>query len=273
MDINKDLVAASATPLILAIVAEGDYLRLRDPQARERAVRRAAAVDRRDALPGAAPARAAGPHRGQVGHLGDGPEAQVLPHHGAGPRATRRAAPAVAGGGRGAAQHLARGLARRACACRCRPMAEHAMHARSSDSLEAQIEQWRSYLRGRQAIRPVDVAELEDHLRDEVAALRGAGLSENEAFLVAVKRMGALDAISNEFAREHSERLWKQLVIAPADTTAAGGRRADRDDRRLRAGGVGGDGGEAAGAVRARVGRQRTCRSTCATAVSSSFPC
>jgi hypothetical protein len=27
--------------------------------------------------------------------------------------------------------------------------------------------------------------------------------------------MGALDAISNEFAREHSERLWKQLVIAP----------------------------------------------------------
>jgi len=32
---------------------------------------------------------------------------------------------------------------------------------------------------------------------------------------VAVKRMGALDAISNEFAREHSERLWKQLVIGP----------------------------------------------------------
>jgi hypothetical protein len=63
----------------------------------------------------------------------------------------------------------------------------------------------------------VDVEELEDHLRGEVAALRGAGLSENEAFLVAVKRMGALDAISNEFAREHSERLWKQLVIGSTD--------------------------------------------------------
>ena len=95
-------------------------------------------------------------------------------------------------------------------------MAEPAKKPRSSQSLEEQVEQWRSYLRRRQAIRPVDVEELEDHLRGEVTALRGAGLSENEAFLVAVKRMGALDAISNEFAREHSERLWKQLVMSPA---------------------------------------------------------
>ena len=97
-------------------------------------------------------------------------------------------------------------------------MAEPAAEAGSSDSLEGQIEQWRSYLRRRQPIRPVDAEELEDHLRGEVAALRGAGLSENEAFLVAVKRMGALDAISNEFAREHSERLWKQLVISSTST-------------------------------------------------------
>lgn len=97
-------------------------------------------------------------------------------------------------------------------------MAEPARGVGSSESLEGQIEQWRSYLRRRQAIRPVDVEELEDHLRGEIATLRRAGLSENEAFLVAVKRMGALDAISGEFAREHSERLWKQLVIGPPDT-------------------------------------------------------
>src|SRR3954468_10018209 len=97
-------------------------------------------------------------------------------------------------------------------------MADPAKELGSTQSLEEQVEQWRSYLRRRQAIRPVDVQELEDHLRGEVAALRGAGLSENEAFLVAVKRMGALDAISNEFAREHSERLWKQLVIASTGT-------------------------------------------------------
>src|SRR5215207_1515642 len=97
-------------------------------------------------------------------------------------------------------------------------MADPVREIGSSDSLEDQFEQWRSYLRRRQAIRPADVEELEDRLRGEVAALRGAGLSENEAFLVAVKRIGALDAISNEFAREHSERLWKQLVIASIGT-------------------------------------------------------
>ena len=85
-------------------------------------------------------------------------------------------------------------------------------------SLEEQIGQWRSFLRHRQAIHPVDVAELEDHLREQVATLSAAGLATDEAFLVAVKRMGALDALSQEFAREHSERLWKQLVVVPSDS-------------------------------------------------------
>jgi hypothetical protein len=65
----------------------------------------------------------------------------------------------------------------------------------------------------------VDVAELEDHLRQQVSALVNAGLSTDEAFLVAVKRMGSLDALSREFALEHSERLWKQLVVTPPDST------------------------------------------------------
>ncbi len=82
-------------------------------------------------------------------------------------------------------------------------------------SFEEQIDQWRSYLLRRQAIHVVDVAELEDHLREQVAALVKAGLSIDEAFLVAVKRMGALDDLTREFAREHSDRLWKQLVVLP----------------------------------------------------------
>ncbi len=85
-------------------------------------------------------------------------------------------------------------------------------------SLEEQIDHWRSYLRRRQAIHSVDVAELEDHLREQVAGLVDAGLATDEAFLVAVKRMGNLDALSREFAREHSDRLWKQLVLVPPDS-------------------------------------------------------
>lgn len=83
----------------------------------------------------------------------------------------------------------------------------------SAELLEERIGQWREYLRRRQAIHAVDVAELEDHLREQVASLVDAGLDADEAFLVAVKRIGALDALSREFAREYSERLWKQLVV------------------------------------------------------------
>jgi len=89
-------------------------------------------------------------------------------------------------------------------------------------SLEAGIAEWRSYLRRRQAIHSVDADELEDHLRSQASALVAAGLTEDEAFLIAVKRIGELDALSREFAREHSERLWKRLVIAPGAAGEAG---------------------------------------------------
>jgi hypothetical protein len=81
--------------------------------------------------------------------------------------------------------------------------------------LEEKIAQWRAYVRRRQGLHGPDVEELEGHLRDQLAALTEAGLTRDEAFLVAVKRMGNLDALSREFARAHSERLWKQLVMAP----------------------------------------------------------
>jgi hypothetical protein len=89
------------------------------------------------------------------------------------------------------------------------------MTAFADQPLEDQIAQWRTYLRRRQALHSADVEELEVHLRDQLVALTEVGLAGDEAFLVAVKRMGSLDALSREFARAHSERLWKQLVMAP----------------------------------------------------------
>jgi len=83
--------------------------------------------------------------------------------------------------------------------------------------LEERIGEWRQYFGKRQAIRSVDIEELEDHLRSQVEALRQAGLNEDEAFLVAIKRLGDQDSVSREFAHEYSERLWKQLVVSPGD--------------------------------------------------------
>ncbi|RJT96967.1 hypothetical protein D6T65_14725 [Arthrobacter frigidicola] len=88
--------------------------------------------------------------------------------------------------------------------------------------LEAQIDRWRGYVQRRQAISPADVDELEDHLREQVADRQATGLDDEEAFLVAIKRLGNLDAVSREFAREHSDRLWKQLVLMPEDPADAG---------------------------------------------------
>ncbi len=84
----------------------------------------------------------------------------------------------------------------------------------AAGSLEQQIDAWRAHLRRSRAIAGSDAEELEDHLREQIATLGEHGLSDDEAFLVAVKRMGAIDALTREFAREHSDRLWKQLVLA-----------------------------------------------------------
>jgi hypothetical protein len=110
----------------------------------------------------------------------------------------------------------------------------HAKHPNEPavDLLETQIDAWRGHLRRSRAVTATDVEELEDHLREQIASLGAEGLSADEAFLVAVKRMGAIDALTREFAREHSERLWKQLVLSSdagygisGSTVASGSRR------------------------------------------------
>lgn len=90
--------------------------------------------------------------------------------------------------------------------------------------IEEQISQWRTYLHNRQAIHDLDIDELEDHLRGQMDELKSSGLDAEEAFLISVKRLGNQDAISREFAKEHSDRLWKQLVLTPetGDAESAG---------------------------------------------------
>ncbi|UOE43934.1 permease prefix domain 1-containing protein [Agromyces larvae] len=80
--------------------------------------------------------------------------------------------------------------------------------------LDDLVAAWRDWMSRRDALSAADVDELESHLRDRIDALREAGLADDEAFLVGVKRLGAVDDLSREYAREHSQRLWKQLVLS-----------------------------------------------------------
>jgi hypothetical protein len=101
--------------------------------------------------------------------------------------------------------------------------------AESQDQLETQFAEWRHYVQGHRELAASDADELEDHLRGSVDELVAAGLTPDEAFLVAVKRVGSLDDLAREFAREHSERLWKQLVLTGDTGDTSAGTQSRRD--------------------------------------------
>ncbi|WP_235481307.1 permease prefix domain 1-containing protein [Agromyces sp. Leaf222] len=110
------------------------------------------------------------------------------------------------------------------------------------DELGALVASWRAWMQRHDAVNRADLDELESHLLDRVDALREVGLHDDEAFLVAVKRLGAVDELSHEYARVHSERLWKQLVLdGEAEPGAADpGARAATSDALDRADAAGG---------------------------------
>ena len=89
-------------------------------------------------------------------------------------------------------------------------------HTASAHMLEERIGEWRSYARRRQAIDARDVAELEDHLRSQVADLRVAGLNDEEAS----HRREAPRRTRHVVARVRPRalgRLWKRLVVADCE--------------------------------------------------------
>lgn len=84
--------------------------------------------------------------------------------------------------------------------------------------LESKISEWRNFLAQRTVISAQDIDELEDHLRGQIEHLGNSGLDDDEAFLIAVKRVGDIESVSREYAEVHSGRLWRNLVLAPQGT-------------------------------------------------------
>ena len=82
--------------------------------------------------------------------------------------------------------------------------------------LEGSVRKWRDQVRSTGRVGAADMQELETHLRDSVGDLVDAGLAHDEAFLIAVRRMGNLNAVGEEFAKVSSENLWRQMVLGPA---------------------------------------------------------
>lgn len=83
--------------------------------------------------------------------------------------------------------------------------------------VESRIGEWRAAVLRGGAVADTDADELEGHLREQIADLEAVGLAGDEAFLIAVKRLGEVHQITAEFAREHGDRLWKQLAMPGTD--------------------------------------------------------
>ncbi len=70
--------------------------------------------------------------------------------------------------------------------------------------LEQSIAEWRRQMLAAGIKRPVPLEELESHLRDEVEQQMRAGLTEQNAFEAAVRRLGHARALKDEFERVHA---------------------------------------------------------------------
>jgi len=74
--------------------------------------------------------------------------------------------------------------------------------------LNTAIRDWRNHLSQSPRFRPENLEELESHLRDSAVALRDIGLSDEEAFFVATRRVGGAKALEPEFAKINRREVW-----------------------------------------------------------------
>jgi hypothetical protein len=114
------------------------------------------------------------------------------------------------------------------------------METKTAFDLNTAIQRWREHLSQSPQFRPENLEELEIHLRDSIAAWQGKALSEEEAFLVATRRIGGAPALAPEFAKINGQGVWMNRLLwmlvgaqiwplvrscanAVADTTVIGG--------------------------------------------------
>lgn len=90
---------------------------------------------------------------------------------------------------------------------------EQIMEHTTPYSLEAAIQQWRSELAQSPAFNDENLNELESHMRDLVARLQAGGLSEEESFWVATKRVGTRPVLEKEFEKVNASAVWLQRLL------------------------------------------------------------
>ena len=82
------------------------------------------------------------------------------------------------------------------------------MESKTQFDLNLNLELWRQSLAQSPSFQPDNLDELEVHLRDSVSTLEGKGLSTEEAFHIATRRLGQPTALDKEFGKVNAETVW-----------------------------------------------------------------
>ena len=82
------------------------------------------------------------------------------------------------------------------------------METTTSFDLNHAIQQWRDNLGQSPAFRSENLNELEAHLNDSIATWQTRGLSAEEAFLIATRRIGKSAALESEFGKVNEAAVW-----------------------------------------------------------------
>ena len=82
------------------------------------------------------------------------------------------------------------------------------MENQTSFDLNAAIQSWRVGLAKSPSFHAEDLAELESHVRDSAASLKALGLTDDEAFLIAIRRAGPQKSLAAEFAKINGSSVW-----------------------------------------------------------------
>jgi hypothetical protein len=75
--------------------------------------------------------------------------------------------------------------------------------------LDTAVARWRERLLAGEGVGEDDALELEEHLREDVAALTREGLSEAQSFALACRRLGDHEDLSREFAKAQPDVVWR----------------------------------------------------------------
>ena len=88
----------------------------------------------------------------------------------------------------------------------------HAMGNKAMFDLENAIRDWNIALQNTESVSRDDLLELEEHLRQTVDDLTGKGLTQQEAFGVAMSRLGSSASLGDEFSKVNGHSVWQSRI-------------------------------------------------------------